>query len=82
MDILVPALIIFLVTIAVIELFSMAARNMYDPNRATVRKRLRSINQKGKEYQSVKDIRKQQREDSGSSIRQRPQGSLPRLCPG
>ena len=77
MDIIIPALIIFLVTIAVIELFSMAARNAHDPNRGTVRKRLRSINQRGEEHQAVTDIRKQKREFSGSSIMQRLYALLP-----
>jgi len=77
MNIIIPALVIFIIAVMVIELFSMAIRNARDPNRGTVRKRLRKIVPIGEKKRKQPDIKKQNRELSSVSFFQKIYESLP-----
>ena len=77
MNILIPTLLIFIITVAIIELFSLALRNARDPNRGTVRKRLRKIVPIAQRKPKWTDIKKQHRELSTLSFFQKIYESLP-----
>jgi tight adherence protein B len=77
MNILIPALLIFIVAIMVIELFSMAIRNARDPNRGTVRKRLKKIVPIGERIGKQPNLTKQNRQLSTVSFFQKIYESLP-----
>ena len=77
MNILIPTLLIFIVAVMVIELFSMALRNARDPNRGTVRKRLRKIVPIAQRKSKQTNIKKQNRELSTFSFFQKIYESLP-----
>ncbi len=77
MQILIPALVIFISVVTVIELVMLTIRNARDPFRRTVRKRLKKMGQTKAEKKKVTDIRRQQQELSKFSFFQKLFQSLP-----